>query len=70
MNQNEHPFAFPETKLPLTSNQNWQLSTQRQRTEKKSITNFTYQEFDYENISRDTLERCLTTIIKNHPIFG
>ncbi|ATA51768.1 non-ribosomal peptide synthase (plasmid) [Vibrio anguillarum] len=70
MNQNEHPFAFPETKLPLTSNQNWQLSTQRQRTEKKSITNFTYQEFDYENISRDTLERCLTTIIKHHPIFG
>ncbi|MEZ8174030.1 AMP-binding protein, partial [Vibrio kanaloae] len=70
MNQNTPSFGFPERKLPLTSNQNWQLSTQRQRTEKKSIANFTYQEFDYENISRDRLERCLTTIMQHHPILG
>ncbi|ABU71069.1 non-ribosomal peptide synthetase [Vibrio campbellii] len=68
MTQSE-PLPFhQEAALPLTSYQSWLLSTQRQRSEQRSIDNFIYQEFDYTNTSWDTFKPCLEVLINHHPM--
>ncbi|MBT0050824.1 amino acid adenylation domain-containing protein [Vibrio alginolyticus] len=68
MNQSKYLSPSNNTILPLTSYQSWQLSTQRQRSEQQAITNFIYQEFEYNDTSKEALERCLVTLINHHPM--
>ncbi|EDP60191.1 non-ribosomal peptide synthetase [Vibrio sp. AND4] len=68
MTHNEPSPSHHKIALPLTSNQSWLLSTQRQRSEQRSIANFIYQEFDYSNTSWETLKHCLDALISRHPM--
>ncbi|NOH71055.1 amino acid adenylation domain-containing protein [Vibrio pectenicida] len=68
MNQSEHSSSIPVAKLSLTSNQNWLLTTQRQRAEQQSIANFIYQELDFQDIASNRLEKAIKVLIAQHPM--